>query len=408
MFVSFIIIEAKEAPGTPMVKVGSQTYEGGLWYRDVTCTKVAFTMDGSTEKIPTIVTYTTDGSEPNATSSVYTEPIRCYSDMVVKFKAYQDWGMGVMEDFECPNADNEAPVSFSFDAPALSVDGATFTVTSPYEGAKNFYSVNGAEAVEGNGATLTESATVSAYSQIVNGTYTTFTTKSVSADVYVLNDIKEEKNITVSGNAVVDDEATANSTTGTVYKIENGAITADKSDFFVKNLTFAALANADAAKAKYQVPENQEAYIQMSNTNITFSVAQGDSVEITVTCSKNACKNIDDAITQGPSGKDTVSVNRQCFVNVDGTNYGGEDLALNPEGNVITFRVGAGIHTFQKYSGTGNILISSIKFVPLIGAGVQNIVAKEQKSSAKKAIKNGRLVIKTAYGTFDAAGFRVE
>lgn len=408
MFVSFIIIEAKEAPGTPMVKVGSQTYEGGLWYRDVTCTKVDFTMEGSTEKIPTIVTYTTDGSEPNATSTVYTEPIRCYSDMVVKFKAYQDWGMGVMEDFECPNADNEAPVSFSFDAPALSVDGATFTVTSPYEGAKNFYSVNGAEAVEGNGATLTESATISAYSQIVNGTYTTFTTKSVSADVYVLNDIKEEKNITVSGNAVVDDEATANSTTGTVYKIENGAITADKSDFFVKNLTFAALANADAAKAKYQVPENQEAYIQMSNTNITFSVAQGDSVEITVTCSKNACKNIDDAITQGPSGNDTVSVNRQCFVNVDGTNYGGEDLALNPEGNVITFRVGAGIHTFQKYSGTGNILISSIKFVPLIGAGVQNIVAKEQKSSAKKAIKNGRLVIKTANGTFDAAGFRVE
>ncbi len=409
IFVSYLIVEANEAPGTPSVKVGPQTYDNGLWFREVTCKPVIVDVEG--EQIGTVVTYTTDGSAPTAESSVYSEPIKCYKDMVVKFQAFYNTGDGTASaEMICPNADNEAPVSFIFDAPSLEVNGAAFTVTSPYEGAKNYYVMAG-DTIEGNGATLTESATVTAYSQIVNGTYTTFTTKSVSADVYVLNDIKEEKNITVSGAAVVDEEATANSTDGTtVYKIENGAITADKMDFFVKNLTFGALANVDAAKAKYQVPAGQEAYIQMSNTNISFSVAEGDSVEITVVCSKNSCKNIDEEITQGKvSGQDTISANRQCFVNVDGTNYGGEDLALNPEGNVITFRVGLGIHTFQKYSGTGNILISSIKFVPMIGAaGVQNLAAAEQKVAAKKVFRNGRLVIETANGTFNAAGVRVK
>ncbi|MBP5344860.1 MAG: chitobiase/beta-hexosaminidase C-terminal domain-containing protein [Bacteroidales bacterium] len=404
MFVSFIIIEANEAPGTPSVKVGAQTFEGGLWFREVTCKSVAV------DDVPTVVTYTTDGTEPTAASTVYTAPIKAYKDQVIKFQAFLDGGDGTpLDDLKCEGADNEAPVSFIFDAPALEVNGAAFTVTSPYEGAKNYFSYGEVADQEGNGATLTESATVTAYSKIENGTYTTFVTKSVSADVYVLNEIKEEKNITVSGTAVVDEEATATSTTGTVYKIENGAVTADKMDFFVKNLTFGALANADAAKAKYQVPAGQEAYIQMSNTNISFSVAEGDSVEITVVCSKNSCKNIDEEITQGKvSGQDTISANRQCFVNVDGTNYGGEDLALNPEGNVITFRVGPGIHTFQKYSGTGNILISSIKFVPMIGAGVENIAAAEQKVGAKKVFRNGRLVIETANGTFNVAGVRVK
>ena len=406
IFLSYLIVEANEAPGTPSVKVGPQTYDNGLWFREVTCKAVKVDVEG--EQMGTVVTYTTDGSAPTAASPVYTEPIKCYQDMVVKFQAYYDLGGGTAsEEMICPNADNEAPVSFSFDAPILEVHGGSFSVLSPYEGAKNYYVVAG-DTIEGNGATLTESATVTAYSKIVNGTYTTFTSKSVSADVYVLNEIKEEKNITVSGNAVVDDEATATSTTGPVYKIENGAITADKMDFFVKDLTFGALANADAAKAKYQVPEGQEAYIQMSNTNISFNVAEGDSVEITVVCTKNSCKNIDEEITQGKvSGQDTISANRQCFVNVDGTNYGGEDLALNPEGNVITFRVGPGIHTFQKYSGTGNIFISSIKFVPMIGAGIETVAA-EQKIAAKKVFRNGRLVIETANGNFNVAGVRVK
>ena len=406
IFVSYLIVEANEAPGTPSVKVGPQTYDNGLWFREVTCKPVIVDVEG--EQIGTVVTYTTDGSAPTAESSVYSEPIKCYKDMVVKFQAFYNTGDGTASaEMICPNADNEAPVSFIFDAPALEVNGAAFTVTSPYEGAKNYYVMAG-DTIEGNGATLTESATVTAYSKIENGTYTTFVTKSVSADVYVLNDIKEEKNITVSGAAVVDEEATASSTTGTVYKIENGAITADKMDFFVKNLTFGALANLDAAKAKYQVPAGQEAYIQMSNTNISFSVAEGDSVEITVVCSKNSCKNIDETDEDVKAEGSKVADNRKCFVNVDGTNYGGQDLVDNPEGNVITFRVGAGIHTFQKYSGTGNIFISSIKFVPMIGAGVQNLAAAEQKVAAKKVFRNGRLVIETANGTFNVAGVRVK
>ncbi len=402
-YISYLIVEANEAPGTPSVKVGPQTFEGGLWFREVTCTPKPVVEDG--EELPTFVTYTTDGTAPNFNSPRYTEPIKCYKDMVVKFQAYDAEATG--ESGICQNADYDAAVSFSFDAPTLEANGATFTITSPYEGAKNYYVMAG-DTIESNGTTLTESATVTAYSQIVNGTYATFTTKSVIADVYVLNDIKEEKNITVSGTAVEDAEATATSTTGTVYKIENGAITADKMDFFVKNLTFGALANADAAKAKYQVPAGQEAYIQMSNTNISFSVAEGDSVEITVVCSKNSCKNIDEPEEEVKKEGSKVADNRKCFVNVDGTNYGGQDLVDNPEGNVITFRVGAGIHTFQKYSGTGNIFISSIKFVPMIGAGVQNLAAAEQKVAAKKVFRNGRLVIETANGNFNVAGVRVK
>jgi hypothetical protein len=407
LYISYLIVEANEAPGTPSVKVGPQTYDNGLWFREVTCKAVKVDVEG--EQIGTVVTYTTDGSAPTAASPVYTEPIKCYQDMVVKFQAYYDLGGGTAsEEMICTNADNEAPVSFSFDAPALEANGATFTITSPYEGAKNYYQIAGADAVEGNGTTLTESATVTAYSQIVNGTYATFTTKSVIADVYVLNDVKEEKNITVSGTAVEDAEATATSTTGTVYKIENGAITADKMDFFVKNLEFGALANADAAKAKYQVPAGQEAYIKMNATTISFNVAEGDSVEITVVCSKNSCKNIDETDEDVKAEGSKVADNRKCFINVDGTNYGGVDLVDDPTGNVVTFRVGAGIHTFQKYSGTGNILISSIKFVPMIGAGVENLAVAEQKVAAKKVFRNGRLVIETANGTFNVAGVRVK
>ena len=58
--------------------------------------------------------------------------------MVVKFQAYDAEATG--ESGICQNADYDAAVSFSFDAPALEANGATFTITSPYEGAKNYYS----------------------------------------------------------------------------------------------------------------------------------------------------------------------------------------------------------------------------------------------------------------------------
>ena len=294
-FFSYIIIEANEAPGTPTVKVGDQTFEGGLWFREVTCKANDMVEEGSTEKIPTIVTYTTDGSAPTAASPIYTEPIKCYQNMTVKFQAFMNLGDGKpADDFICDGADNEGNVNFVFGAPAIAADGASFTITSPYaeQNGENYYKLNGGEEVKGDGTTLTESASVTAYTKITNGEYATFTTLSTTKDVYVLNPIKEKKTIAIaSADVVVDDEATAASTDGTtVYKVENGSLTADKKDFFVKNLTFGVLKDA---KAQYQVPEGQEAYIQMSNTNTVFQVAEGDSVVVKVVCSKNSCKNLD-------------------------------------------------------------------------------------------------------------------
>ena len=407
MFVGYIIVEANEAAGTPSVKVGNQTFENGLWYREVTCKPNTYELMGTT--LPTVVTYTTDGSTPTADSPKYTEPIRCYKDMTVKFQAYIDYGSGNADEI-CPNADNEGIVSFSFNAPKISAEGGNVTITSEYEGAQNFYKYGEADYAEGSSFTLSESATVTAISKIVNGSYATFETASTSKDVYVLNPIAEEKIITVSGTAVVDDEATATSTTGTIYKIENGAITADKMDFFVKNLEFGAIASESAA-AQYQVPAGQEAYIKMNATNISFLVAQGDSANVHVICSKNACKNID-----AEEAKD-----RQCKVNVDGTTYGCDDMTTgtyevtyaNGEvetlpTNEIKFSLGEGIHTFQKFSGTGNILISSIKITPVKGTGINAVNGENKVANNGKFIKNNRVVIVKNGAEFSVTGAQLK
>jgi hypothetical protein len=385
MFVSYIIVEANEAEGTPSVKVGEQTFEDGLWYREVTC------KTNKANGFETIVTYTTDGTAPTAASPVYTAPIKCYQDMTVKFQAYLDLGTGAADEGgKIENADNEGIVSFSFNAPTIEAVGADVTITSPYEGAKNFYTINGGEATEGSAFTLTESATISAYSQIINGTYATFTSKSTAKDVYVLNPIKEKKTIAVTaGDVVLDEEATETSTTGPVYMIENGEISADKMDFFVKNLTLKALTDE-----QYQVPEGNARYIQMSNTNITFLVADGDSVDVKVICSKNSCKNIDADDAAEDKLVNGCTPDRSCYVNVDGTNYcyldaeGGvaADLKLHPEANIITFGLTAGTHTFQKYSGTGNILISSIEITPIVAD--QTGISTVKNEIAKTAIFN--------------------
>ena len=120
----------------------------------------------------------------------------------------------------------------------------------------------------------------------------------------------------------------------------------------------------------------------MSNTNITFLVAEGDSVDVVVTCSKNSCKdiNLTDEAVDAEGSK--VANDRKCFINVDGTNYsavdaeGNEaaDLKRNPDANIVKFGLKAGIHTFQKYSGTGNILVSSIEITPVEAVtGIQNV-----------------------------------
>ena len=418
-FFSYLIVEANEAPGTPTVKVGDQKFEGGLWFREVICKANDMVEEGSTEKIPTVVTYTTDGSAPTASSTLYTEPIKCYKDMTVKFQAFMNLGDGKpSDDLICDGADNDANVNFKFDAPTITVDGANVAITSPYagQGATNFYTLNGGTANQGDAATLTESATVTAYTEIANGEHGTFTSGSTSKDVYVLNPIKEKKTIAVtSADVIVDEEATASATDGsTIYKVENGKISADKANFFVKNLTFGVLKDA---KAQYQVPAGQEAYIQMSNTNIVFKLAANDKVKVKVTCTKNSCKNID-----AEDAADGAQVtDRKCYVNVSGTNYclkdaeGNEtnDLKLYPDANVFEFELAGGktvkqnvkdaegndvlgedgkalqeevfspedtYYTFQKYSGTGNILISSIEITPIDASGIQTIKAVDIKS----------------------------
>ena len=405
MFVSFIIIEANEAPGTPTIKVGAQTFENGLWFREVTAKANGYKMEGSDEEIPTILTYTTDGTDPSATSPVYTEPIKCYKDMTVKFQAYQDWGMGADEGFKCDGADNEANVNFSFDAPTITADGAAVTITSPYEGAKNYYALNDGEAVEGSSFTLTESAKVSAYSQIVNGTYATFTTKSTTKEVYVLDPIKTKQTLTMTGDKVENPDKKAD--TDPNFIVENGAVNHDKKFFFIRNTGFKVV-----EEAQYQVPAGQEIYLMMNGDIITFEVAEGDSVDVVVTCSKNACKNIDAA-----DAEDGSQVNdRKCYINVDGTNYfakdaeGNEtsDLKLYPEtANIVKFGLSAGIHTFKKYSGTGNILVSSIEITPVESTGISTVKATAENNSViyniagQKvskdykgiAIKNGKKVV---------------
>ena len=417
MFIGYIIVEAKEAAGTPSVKVGPQTYDEakGLWYRDVTVKPVMVKEDGSDDEFESIVTYTTDGSTPNASSEIVpADGIRCYKDMTLKFQAYGDFmGDGSLdEEFICQGAENEGIVSFSFDAPTISVDGGKVTISSEYVGAKNYYKYGEAEDyTEGSSFTLTESATVTVMSKIVNGSYATFETASTSKDVYVLNPIKENKVISVTaGKAVVDEVATETSTTGTVYMIEGGAISADKMDFFVKNLEFAALAN-NTAVTQYQVPEGQEAYIKMNATNITFEVAENDSVKVHVICSKNSCKNIE---SEKPE-------DRQCKVYVDDKTYGCADITTgtyditDAEGNVIEtlptneikFTLGAGVHTFKKFSGTGNILISSIEFTPLLSAGISEVsAAKEAK--VKKTIENGQVVIIKGNQKYNAVGAQIK
>lgn len=377
MFISFIIIEANEAPGTPTVKIGDQTFEGGLWFREVTCKANDMVEEGSTEKIPTVVTYTTDGTAPTAESPIYKEPIKCYQNMTVKFQAFMDLGDGKPSaDLICDGADNDGNVNFVFDAPAIATDGAAFTITSPYaeQNGTNYYKLGDGEEVAGDGATLTESATVTAFTKIVNGDYATFTTKATTKDVYVLNPIKEKKTIAVTkADVVLDEEATATSTTGDVYKVENGEISADKMDFFVKNLSWAIVKDA-----QYQVPAGQEAYIQMSNTNITFLVAAGDEVNVKVVTAKNSCK------TLNPDNDESITTDRKNYVNVNGTTYGNDDVTAE-DGNIIEFSLKGGknvttkddegnevtnfeaadtYYTFQKYSGTGNILISSIEIEP--------------------------------------------
>ncbi len=396
-FFSFLIVEANEAPGTPTVKVGDQKFESGLWFREVTCKPVQVPIPDSEDFDNTIVTYTTDGSTPTASSPVYTAPIKCYQDMTVKFQAFYDWFDGVAnEEAICDGADVDANVNFKFNAPTIEAEEGNVMIISEYEGmgATNFYAINGNEPVAGSSVVLTESATLSAYTEIANGAYGTFTSMPTTQDVYVLNALKNKETIEVTaGDVVLDEDATATSTTGEVYKVENGEIGHDNMKFFIKNAEFAAV-----AVPEYQAPEENERYIKMNNTRISFKVAANDLAKVKVTCSKNSCK------TLNPDNDPDVTTDRKCYVNVSGTTYGTDDITTE-NGNIIEFELKGGadvtetdgegvattyfkgedkIYTFQKYSGTGNILIAKIEFEVIEGgaAGISTVKADNANLNA--------------------------
>lgn len=380
-YLGYLIVEAVEADGTPMVKVGAQAYddETGLWYRDVFCTPV------EASGLPTIVTYTTDGTDPTAASPVYTAPIRVHKDATIKFQAYMDLGLGSADESGILNgADNEGNVSFSFDAPTIEVEGAYIRVESKYneyDGVHNYVAIDGNidNAEEMNEATLTESATVLAYTLIENGDYATFQTKSTTKDVYVLSPIKEKKTIKITaGTTEIDEEATAADQNGnTIYKAVGVENSAEKEFFFVKKIEYAVVKEAD-----FQV-DGQEIYIKMTdNTNISFQLAANDSVDVVVTCSKNSCKmlNLDNP--------ESSTTDRKCYVNVSGKTYGNDDVT-EENGNIIKFGLkateGGSIFTFQKYSGTGNIMVSSIEITPVKDddpSGINTINAEANGNAA--------------------------
>ena len=130
----------------------------------------------------------------------------------------------------------------------------------------------------------------------------------------------------------------------------------------------------------------------MSNTNIVFQVAEGDSVNVKVVCTKNSCKNIDADDAAEDKLDNGCTPDRQCYVNVSGVNYcltdaegkHTNDLKLYPNANEFEFGLAGGkTYTFQKYSGTGNILISSIEITPVEKTtGISTIAAENTSNSA--------------------------
>ena len=411
LYVSYIIVEANEAPGTPSVKVGPQTYENGLWFREVTVEPAMVTEEGSDESFPSVVTYTTDGSAPDANSEVVpNDPIKVYKDQTLKFQAFMDFGTGTPVE-SLLGAENEAVVSFSFDAPTLSADKGNVTVTTPYaaQGGANVITY-GDKIINGDNATLTESAEVSAKTVINNGIYGKFESKSASIDALVLTPITEKKEIKpIDGEVVIDEEATAGSTDGkTYYKVENGKHNADPKYIFFKNPVFGAVT---AENAKYQVPEGQEVYLQMKGDDIAIYFETAQKSLVTITASKNSCKNIDKA--------DDDANNVIFAVKMDGTDQQVADIRAEHDfvngdateklpGNVLKFFVEAGTHKMTRNTRTSNIFLSSIVIEPAgTDTGINDIEANSTVK-VKKVIENGKVVIVKGNNKYNAAGAQIK
>lgn len=350
-FFSYIVVEANEPAGTPSVEVSGMQYDETtkLYYQDVTCTPQNYILDGA-DLGETTVYYTTDGTAPTDESEVYYKAIRCYSDQTIKFQAYDAFGM------ICEGANNEATVEFKFNAPTLTVDGANATISTEYKNATNYYSIDGAKGVAGDTYTATTSCSFSAYTVIKNGEYAEWTSNPVSSPIYVLDPIKEKKVLTITGSYAVDEEATANDPNGnTQYmavdaKMLYNGQESDPCFYLVPDAKFSVILT-DTAQVN-----GQEIYLQMDKPNLTFMVADGDSVGVKVTVSKNSHKNDTDFKT---------------YVNVNGVTHGYDNILTG--GNVIEFGLTGGVYTFQKYSGTGNIHIASIEITPADPNGIKNV-----------------------------------
>lgn len=411
LYVSYIIVEANEAPGTPSVKVGPQKYENGLWFREVTVTRAKVTEEGSEEQFESVVTYTTDGSAPDENSDeVPNDPIKVYKDQTLKFQAFMPDDIGKPALF-LDGAENEAVVSFSFEAPTITADKGNVTVTTPYaaQGGANVITY-GDKIINGDNATLTESAVVSAKTVIPNGTYGKFESKSASIDALVLTPIKEKKEIKpIAGEVVVDEEATAGSTDGkTYYKVENGKHNADPKYIFFKNPVFGAVT---AENAKYQVPEGQEVYLQMKGDDIAIYFETAQKSLVTITASKNSCKNIDKA--------DDDANNVIFAVKMDGTDQQVADIRAEHDfvngdateklpGNVLKFFVEAGTHKMTRNTRTSNIFLSSIVIEPAgTDTGINDIEANSTVK-VKKVIENGQIVIVKGNNKYNAAGAQIK
>lgn len=412
IYVSYIIVEANEAPGTPSVKVGDQKYENGLWFREVTVKPAMVTEEGSEEALPSLVTYTTDGSAPNENSEVVpSDPIKVYQNQTLKFQAFMDFGEGVPDVTGIlKGAENEAEVSFSFDAPTITADKGNVTVTSPYaaQGGANVITI-GDQTINGDNVTLTESAEVSAKTVINNGTYGKFESKSTSIDALVLTPITEKQEIkAIAGDVVIDEQATKDDTAGNIhYTVKNGKHNADPKYIFFKNPVFGAVTAEDA---KYQVPEGQQVYLQMKDNDVAIYFETAQKSLVTITASKNSCKAID---------KPEEAKNLIFGVKMDGTDQQVADITADHEfvngdaaetlpGNVLKFFVEAGTHKMTRYTGTGNIFLSSIVIEPAgSNTGINDIEANSTVK-VKKVIENGKVVIVKGNNKYNVAGAQVK
>lgn len=340
MFLSFIIVEANEDPGTPLFSVSARQYENGRYFKTVTITPQE--ADGAS----TVVQYTTDGTMPSATNgTLYTEPIKVYGNTTVKAVPFYDQvgaGLEVMSSDGKNPVENEQPVSFKFNAPTIEDDGnGNVTITSEYQGGENYASYLDQQDVQTNGFTLTESSSVNAYTVINNGQYNgkdvEFESAHATADVYVLTALAGNETVDFAKAAVeVDQEKTT--ADAVAYKFSDITTVAPKSKFYFNGTPNVGIVR-DAA---YQV-ENDSVYLKMANAkNLTFKVAEGDSIDVTVTTSLNSCKDITGAYDETKGTYPTLA----NYVNVDGTNYGHENTPDNFQ-NVIKIGLKGGIHTFQ-------------------------------------------------------------